>query len=391
MNFQPESGYDVMVKMFISLGLPIKDKNTPFENSRPPTVSTQSQLPLYNLCPDGSSTPQSASHQDPGFRLPSQSQSKMYQYEGSNVCSAPSHASAYESLEFEMPPTSFQPPLNQHPSQVQSQALPEVYQGLTVPDPPVPKMGKSPGSIPNAVMFDCIPYDGRPTSSAPEVCSARLEPMAASLSQMLPPKRVLPFPPKKSIPALPEPQVGPTISDTPQPPAETALASTTTILKKRNGKAKTTTTKTSAPRSCGKKIVKPVSRASKLSIANVHIDAGLIDTPPVAKTSSSRPYVVSPISTCASSSPKSRPTSPLQPITANNRPQNPPATGSEPTSKPHAKFFDDIQPAEFTARLDSWVREFRDFPTGDRYRPTPKAWRHMRHSRKQTASQPWIS
>ena len=54
MNFRPESGYDVAVKIFRAIGVPVSDKNIPPSASqsgiiRPVSHSSVQQLPSYSV------------------------------------------------------------------------------------------------------------------------------------------------------------------------------------------------------------------------------------------------------------------------------------------------------------------------------------------------------
>lgn len=199
-------------------------------------------------------------------------------------------------------------------------------------------------------------YDPRPPSSAPETYSERSEPPVVSLSQMLPPKRILPFPLKN--PKLPpsDPEV---ITVPPSQAITETLPSVATATKKRKPRPKTTKAKVVAPnkaRGSQKADTSAITQPPGLAETPINPDTICVPSTPEAAPSSRN--VVSPISL---SSPKGTADNHLE--TTSHSPAQPnkrlkatqtPQTGNNPLGP----FADTVEPAEFMSRLDAWVREY---------------------------------
>lgn len=217
----------------------------------------------------------------------------------------------------------------------------------------------------------------RPTSSAPEPYRDRFSTAPLSLSQMLPPRRVLPFPTK------------PTKPTTPTPNPEAATSSISHDLTAAN----------TSPAKKIKIITKPVASTEALatdtreriaengqqqpetaidpnegptdisSIAQTLLEAsepGSTTVPPKAKTKSKARAKATPkprksavpksrTKSAATGSP-TRSSSPKQSLSTSTREESSRKVPSR------SLFGDEIAPAEFMTRLDAWVREYQDLP-----------------------------
>lgn len=223
----------------------------------------------------------------------------------------------------------------------------------------------------------------RPTSSAPEPYRDRSSTAPLSLSQMLPPKRVLPFATKSTKPTTP------TTPPAPTPNTETAIPSLAYEL----------TTANTSPAKKIKISTKPVARTEALatdtrervaeneqqqqepaigpnegatdisSVAQTLSEASepaSTTVPPKAKTTSKARAKATP-KPRKSAVPKSRTKSAAMgsPTRSSSLKQSLPASAREEGSQkvPSRNLFgDEIAPAEFMTRLDAWVREFQDLP-----------------------------
>ncbi len=206
--------------------------------------------------------------------------------------------------------------------------------------------------------------EGRTTSSAPETYSSpHLSAAPLSLSQMLPPKRVLPFPVKMTPkPSTPKPDVQVASS----PPRQERSAIAKTMAKKKTNPAFKTASG-SAPSSepserpaaaGGQPPVQPIESLS-LTL-NEELTGSITfptkNPPPARKTTNVR----------AKANPKSRKTTTKL---ANAPPPPPPPAAEVPAiagpvnhASSSSKVFEGIEPTEFMARLDSWVREYQHLP-----------------------------
>lgn len=208
----------------------------------------------------------------------------------------------------------------------------------------------------------------RPTSSAPEIRSVRPFTAPLSISQMLPPKRVLPFPSKNQKPLTPDPEKT-TSCSLPDPP-EFAENPVTAY----SNKAFTTTASgaytispealtTNAPNS--QNPVEPPGNASTLA------DAEMIDVSSTPEVPPTRPQSRSTTSIPVKKAGKPRRKPPSKPKEVNEPPKIPrsrPGPSKTPNQVPNV--FEDVEPAEFMARLDGWVRQYQHLPAPRPLEPT---------------------
>lgn len=220
----------------------------------------------------------------------------------------------------------------------------------------------------------------RPTSSAPEPYRDRSSTAPLSLSQMLPPKRVLPFatkPTKPTKPPTPAPNPeaatysiphdltaantspAKNIKITTEPVASTEALATDTrerIAENEQQQPETTIGANEGPTDTSS-IAQTLSKAS---------EPGSTTVPPKAKTTPKARAKATPkprksavpktrTKSAATGSP-TKSSSPKQLLSASAR--------EERSQKAPSRnlFGDDIAPAEFMTRLDAWVREYQDLP-----------------------------
>lgn len=195
----------------------------------------------------------------------------------------------------------------------------------------------------------------RPASSAPEIGSIRPFTAPGSLSQMLPPKRILPFPIKSTKPSIRTSETSSTLLLEPPSEAAQSPVAAATIKKPR-----------------AKKILPPKAGAKKTTEAQ--------DPIPPHENTRTLPYAEV---TCIPSTPEeslnvSEPESSgahLLKQTTMTGPKTKPATKvTQCASLPKVstttppKIFDGIEPAEFIARLDQWVREHKPLAAPQQHR-----------------------
>lgn len=200
----------------------------------------------------------------------------------------------------------------------------------------------------------------RPTSSAPELCSVRPFTAPLSLSQMLPPKRDLPFPPKHKKAVTSNSGMTP-LSYLPDP-QEFAGNPVATDLNKLST-ATTADANVLPPETLAKNAENPQSSVQPPGSTSALPDAEMIDVPPTPEVlqtvpqSGSTPTV--PLKNAAK--PRRKPASKSKKV--NEPPTNPkshPGPSKTPSQAPNV--FEDVEPAEFMARLDGWVREYQHLP-----------------------------
>lgn len=198
----------------------------------------------------------------------------------------------------------------------------------------------------------------RPTSSAPETYSVRPSTAPITLSQMLPPKRVLPFPPKHNKPSAPNSENTSSFS-LPNPP-EIAENQVTTD---RN--------KTFAATASGVNILTPETLTANATnsqnslqpgVTSTLADAEMIDVPSTPeippKVPQSRSTTTVPLKKAAK--PRRKPPSKPKGIESPKNPKSRPGPNKAPGQA--ANIFEDVEPADFMARLDHWVREYQHLP-----------------------------
>lgn len=219
--------------------------------------------------------------------------------------------------------------------------------------------------------------EARPTSSAPEPYRDRSSTAPLSLSQMLPPKRVLPFPTKPTKPTTPAPNPEAAISSIPHDltAANTSPAKKIKIIPKPVASTETLATDTRERiaengQQQPETAIGPNEGLTDISsIAQTLLEAsepGSTTVPPKAKTASKarakatrKPRKSAVPKTRTKSAAMGSPTrssSPKQSLSTSTR--------EEPSRKVPSRnlFGDEIAPAEFMTRLDAWVREYQDLP-----------------------------
>lgn len=204
----------------------------------------------------------------------------------------------------------------------------------------------------------------RPTSSAPEPYRVRSSIAPLSLSQMLPPKRVLPFPTKP-------------ISPTPNPEAANEFPTTDTTPAKRRKTTTKPVASTEAPAAHRReRIVEdgPQQRETSIGAKEEPINAS---SPAQALLKGPKPSSTTIPSEAKSTlkprakptqkprkpalpKPKIKPTA-TEPLLRSLSPQQSSSTSTRQDPS-RSLFGDDIAPAEFMTRLDAWVREYQHLP-----------------------------
>lgn len=236
-----------------------------------------------------------------------------------------------------------------------------------VHNPARPSLPPNPDFVARATTSDG--YIMRPPSSAPEVQPQRPTTAPLSLSQMLPPKRDLPFPTRKEKSKAP-----------PKVPVEQPLASSSDplqqkitppkVIKQRKSRAKTTKPKrpvsSSAPKATAK-TTEPEFRSSPPEIPIVPPQAEFSYQPPVSEAGTPRsdPLVEARI-------PTSETLMPSSPHHGTNKPSTEPEKAPRKAPKKAAKkktvdeqtpkVFEDAAPDGIMDRLDHWVRKYQDLP-----------------------------
>lgn len=306
-------------KIFASLGLPIRDKNIPPD---PPVINF--------------SQPASQAF---GHKLTPSHPQESFTYHQSRAPSAPIVHSLLPNPDTSLITNS----LNIRPAS----SAPEIYPSrqddtstnfsqMLPPRIPFPSNGSS---------FD----DNQLIGADAKACSEIHDTTPPSLTQMLPPVRILPFPPKKPRLATPEPKdvrvpSEATVADAPE--ASQTSKKNTAQPKKSNPKPPAAKLRTRKP----KKSTENTSKTNKTS--------EVICVPSTPERITPRPNAVSPIS----------PLTPpayhrAQPKTTKKRSSAPgPSSPLDKFTAPPKKNFDDLEPAEFMSRLDFWVREYHDLP-----------------------------
>lgn len=194
-------------------------------------------------------------------------------------------------------------------------------------------------------------YDARPPNSAPETYSDRSEVPAISFSQMLPPKRTLPFPKKNT-------EVTPSDLDiATATPSQASPTDSTTIgtpaRKKKSRAAAPRVKKAAAPKRVrGRKTTEPKTMTQAPRLDGTSINPETICVPATPEAAPSSRKIVSPISL-------SSPRGPADDHSATTSTE--PAKPAEPlqtAASYHQPFADSVEPTEFMSRLDGWVREY---------------------------------
>lgn len=238
-------------------------------------------------------------------------------------------------------------PLYSNISPVHSQEAFTSFQSLAPLAAQPPCLLPSPNLMPPSIIPNESPYDVRLCSSAPETYSEPRETAAPTLSQMLPPKRILPFPPKKPKPATPEPETA--ASNLNQESIQDGICPAVTA-KKKPTRARTTKAKASASNPRPPRTAKLPANTNNSKRSE---PASRTSTPKRTKRSAN---IVSPISPLIISPPEPAPL-PSKPARRASKPAHPAISNPIATNSLTA-----VEPAEFMSRLDSWVREYQHLP-----------------------------
>ena len=307
MKFRLESGYDITVNEFRALGLPISDRNLPIDHWEPSLHSASSQLAYPPIASSNSQT----------YHLPA-------------------------------------PPRNM-PAALTTSLLPSV-------------------DLTTRASTSCG-YVGQLASSALETQCVRPFTAPISLSQMLPPKRELPFLKKHMKPSPPPEMITEpehvkdgmeeivVIDSAPSSQAPIAIPQSpvgvaeekSAVVKRKRAKAPAT-----------KRSIKKAPEPTKVS-TNVLSDLETVQvpaTPEAIRTASATNAFEAKrlIVTLKNPAPKaSRETKPR------NNPKLPTAPETPLAQSP--KIFEDLEPAEFMARLDDWVRQYQHLPAPGPHQP----------------------
>ncbi|KAL8860646.1 MAG: hypothetical protein Q9178_002999 [Gyalolechia marmorata] len=325
MNFRPESGYDVAVKVFRAIGVPVSHKNIPPSASqssitRPVSHSSVQQLPPYSVnSEDTSLKPEYVDKSDLGVssyidRIPNGSRSFYRQ-------TLPKPFDTFESAN----------------------------RGLTT--------AGSTGLLPSPNIGDrATASSGHlfPFLSAPDKDSERPATAPLTLTQLMPPRRELPF--AREPPGLKAPSdvivIEETLQKAANKPASRAKPKPKPKPKKQSSQRPSSSAK---PRPTSSKRGSTIQQSTTVATNESGPAAGI--TP---MSTSDLPILPTP--------------SPTEPTTSNHvltdNSANKPPTRSKNTPPPisHTNT-EDISPEEYMTRLDHWVRKYQDLPTPTAKRP----------------------
>ena len=239
-------------------------------------------------------------------------------------------------------PQSSSQPLNTILSSTESQDCRSALRG-SIPAALAMNLPTGPDLIPRATTL--CGDEIQPASSAPETSSIRPFTAPGSLSQMLPPKRILPFPIKSTKPSVHTSETSSSLLIEPSPELAQSPVATATIRKPR---AKKTKPLILPPKAGAKQTIEARDsiRTYKSTSTLPCTEAACISSAPEKSLNASEPE-------SSSAHPLETPTT-TQPNAA--------AKETQPASLPKLatatpQVCDDIKPAEFIARLDQWVRE----------------------------------
>lgn len=431
MNFQPISGYDVALDAIKAVGLPIRVKEIPEHTKGPaiglpnePAKCPMSSKPYYatsqltkptshssqDRLPESSTTPSASPYPWISSRPP------IFDRDGDSgpVSTSDQYQSQSASpVKHIMKPSTSLPPSRSGASQLLTSNADQNYSTnymsinnlstnnlstnavssrQKVPVNPMSSsdiFGIQParaadltsqelwtsGNSQQPTMNDRSQTHLRPTS-APEAQTTRIVSESLSLSQMLPPPRILPFPERKRPPLKRRSE-----EEVPSQGATESAEETVPKPKpkpKRKSRARTTVAKTTAistenpktpPRILAPKKIakKPVSATIKKSAQKLPSASAPVKRSKIA-TKEPRPESLSPFdeeTTTVASSPISH-TAPRRSkveIASNQAERIPNELATEPGKLPKGTLFNPgIQPEEFMASLDTWIRKYHNLP-----------------------------
>ena len=256
-----------------------------------------------------------------------------------------------------------------------SSAVLDSRPGPAVPPPITSKLLPSADIGSQSRAFD---HEARPTSAPQtQTLAQHLMTDEVTLSQVLPPKRVLPFPEIKEKPAGGDDGPVPAEEQIPEPAVSDKTKTPTakrTMSRANNARAKSSGRKASLPTPEPSSSA-PKSRSRKKAAAKKDLETAPPSTAPLSATSARKPSSreVSPISeTAYPSSPpvakatKKRPLIPLEGKGTNKRraqvlerPSSPPL---EQQKGPLGSAFSDVKPAELLDSLHGWIQKYHHLP-----------------------------
>ena len=321
MNFLPESGYDVALRFFRSLGLPINDKNS---QSLPSSVSRGQNLPraVAPITTNVSAQSSRSGKQNSGYNE--------------------STASLVNAIPLFDIPNKNSSPFSPDSSYIgyyggYNQGL----QSLTTVEP----------NLASSFIGRAVTSHGYPThtSTSPENLAERPVTAPMTLSEMLPPRREIPFlRPSQEKRVFPE--TG-TVSSISKPVGSQGLP------RKGNAKAVRKNKERAAKRSTSRETCRPAIEGDQKPSLVVSLK---VSAPSQRASSPDIPssHAV-PIS-----SPVIRPATATSSINPSTRTKKPTTVPEKPLSVlgKFAKDFENISPEEYMDRLDHWVREYQDLP-----------------------------
>ncbi|KAL9132412.1 MAG: hypothetical protein Q9175_006412 [Cornicularia normoerica] len=208
MNFVPFSGCDAALETFRAAGLPIRDKDLPqVQGQRPQSSQSQphSQERPGSLNAGQAARPQSSQGAFPGSSQP-------FSQERTEVRHADYHSirPSAQPIEVNIRPTSAPGGVNQdefsRPISASSRSTLDAVGSTTTATtvPAAAKPGTAKGLLPSPIFNGTYEPFGshqvRPMSAPEQIQTQRDYADTLSLSQMLPPERILPFPEKKIHP-----------------------------------------------------------------------------------------------------------------------------------------------------------------------------------------------
>lgn len=425
MNFLPTAGCETAVNILRSLGIPIRDRSQPVKlqaaPAAPPQQSSQGPPPTPSQREPNLSTSAALVTYDSNLptaqssHIPPQPDS----YRPNSQSSSQGTHGTFDSIRYDSVP---QPPKQAHVLSWQKSATSGVNQDqvtrpITFIRDPRTELTRSasahvncyntvarpysssavldsrPGpAVPSPVTSKHLPsadiwsqstafeHEARPTSAPQtQTLAQRLFTDDVTLSQVLPPKRVLPFPEIKvklaggddgPVPAE-EPIQEPAVSDMTKTKTQTAKRTTS---RAKNARAKSSGRKASLPTPEPSSSA-PKPRSRQKAAAKKDMETAPPSTAPLGATCARKPSSreVSPISeTAYPSSPpvakatKKRPLVPLEARETNKRraqvPEGPSSLPLEQQKGPLGSAFSDVKPAELLDSLHGWIQKYHHLP-----------------------------
>ncbi|KAL8728103.1 MAG: hypothetical protein Q9166_005628 [cf. Caloplaca sp. 2 TL-2023] len=370
MNFRPESGYEVAVKVFRAIGVPISDKNisaSASQSSNPRPTPNWNGQPVLRY---------------PHFSEDSQMKNEFSQYSNTGYHAGPPELGTIPNFgNTSNGPAFAYRNILQQPPNGQYDSLESPNRGLTstgstgfLPSPSFPERATTSYNYPF------------PSSSAPEQHLARPATAPLTLTQLMPPRRELPFArePASSAP-VPNAQNEddhPRITNFKQSPQKTAKQAQSPAKAKPKPKAQ------SARPSSSRTKPRPVSNRSTAKDHPVAAQTEIgpeAEPRPLTSPETVHAPTTSPVRETTTKehilteiSPNKRTTrSKKTPSTATSTSTTTPLPKSnDPISNanPHSSDNETIPPSDYLNRLDTWIRKYHDLPTpASAHAPNPKS------------------